>query len=268
MGSTSGSGWDEGFQDWNDSDDDGTGNQDYETGNNADDKFNLEEALDEPWDLNNTNSAFDAYTMSLSKRVKVGRKTWAARRKQQVLAWESNCSANVLDMMEGNWPGVDRKSCGVNSCPNPAAITCKTCCLQNNPCQFLLPPSYAVLATFLLLPTNQFSSLAAAFSFEILEITLKFQNEKSNKVSNYGAAMALFNHHQSSYMNKVCHTACPCSGKDADTKNNSDAISNQLKPPRIFANDSNFQMKHKSLAFGEVAVTFHQVYTTVSFCGG
>ncbi|KAI8823807.1 hypothetical protein BJ741DRAFT_75694 [Chytriomyces cf. hyalinus JEL632] len=47
---------------------------------------------------------------------------------------------------------------------------------------------------------------AAAFSFEILEITLKFQNEKSNKVSNYGAAMAFFNHDESPYMNKVHNT--------------------------------------------------------------
>ncbi|KAJ3244707.1 hypothetical protein HDU78_010615 [Chytriomyces hyalinus] len=104
----------------------------------------------------------------------------------------------------------------------------------------------------------------AAFSFEILEITLKFQNKKSNKVSNYGAAMALFNHHKLPYMNKVHDTVYKqfnenseaIWGKDGSAENGSgatafaNAVSNGLMPPRIFANNGNFQMKHKSTAFG------------------
>ncbi|KAJ3237443.1 hypothetical protein HDU77_011652 [Chytriomyces hyalinus] len=89
MGSTSGNDWEDCFKD-NDGAGDGAGDQDYETGNNADDEFDLDEAVDESWDPNNTNLAFGAYTMSLSKPVKVRRKTWATGRKQQALAWQSN----------------------------------------------------------------------------------------------------------------------------------------------------------------------------------
>ncbi|KAJ3228536.1 hypothetical protein HDU78_009734, partial [Chytriomyces hyalinus] len=44
MGSTSGNDWDDGFED-NDGAGDSAGNQDYETGNNADDEFDLDEAV-------------------------------------------------------------------------------------------------------------------------------------------------------------------------------------------------------------------------------
>ncbi|KAI8827315.1 hypothetical protein BJ741DRAFT_654381 [Chytriomyces cf. hyalinus JEL632] len=346
VGSSSGNDWDEGFEDFNDGAGDGIYNQDFETGNNADDEFDEEAAFDES---NNMNTAFDAYTKSLSKQVKVERKTWAAGRKQRAHAWESNRSENVLSVMEANWPSVEGKPCGVRSCSNPASIACKTCRLQCQPCQFCEQhailthnqpaghifsnshgdrwtfPSMRIL-TCQCTPTvdsktipiklhslhgvdnveiitcglHSYASIlcragyfpsapikpAAAFSFEILEITLKFQNEKSNKVSNYGAAMALFNHQESQYMNKVHDTVykqfneclneysivkhlfqhCRFTsgivkqfgvGKDADTENGSEAtttlantVSNRFKPPRIFANDGNFQMKHKSPAFG------------------
>ncbi|KAI8822311.1 hypothetical protein BJ741DRAFT_584611 [Chytriomyces cf. hyalinus JEL632] len=109
VGSSSGNDWDEGFEDFNDGAGDGIYNQDFETGNNVDDEFDEEVAFDES---NNTSTAFDAYTKSLSKQVKVERKTWAAGRKQRAHAWESNPSENVLSVMEANWPSVEGKPCG------------------------------------------------------------------------------------------------------------------------------------------------------------
>ncbi|KAJ3222911.1 hypothetical protein HDU78_011549 [Chytriomyces hyalinus] len=103
MSSTGGNDWDDSFEDINDGAGNSAGDQDYETGNNADDKFNLDKAVDESWDPTNANNAFDAYTMSLSQRVKVRRKTWAGTgRKQRALAWQSSRSANVLGVMEAN----------------------------------------------------------------------------------------------------------------------------------------------------------------------
>ncbi|KAJ3222236.1 hypothetical protein HDU78_011811 [Chytriomyces hyalinus] len=84
VGSSSDNAWDEGFKEFND----GAGNsiydQDFETGNNADDEFDEDAALNES---NDTNTAFDTYTKSLSKQVKVQQKTWAAGRKQRALAF-------------------------------------------------------------------------------------------------------------------------------------------------------------------------------------
>ncbi|KAJ3407085.1 hypothetical protein HDU80_009644 [Chytriomyces hyalinus] len=103
MGLTGGNDWDDDFEDYDSAGDSG-GDQYDETGSNADDKYDAEAAIDEPWDPINTNNAFDAFTISLSKQVKVPRKTWAAGRKQRALAWESSRPANVLNVMEANWP--------------------------------------------------------------------------------------------------------------------------------------------------------------------
>ncbi|KAJ3222507.1 hypothetical protein HDU81_009861 [Chytriomyces hyalinus] len=188
-------------------DDDPAGDEHNQAGHDADEDA---ETDDELWGIKSFDNAFDAFSMSLTKQVKL------------------HSSAKIL--------------CDAGFFPSAPAEP------------------------------------VAAFSFKLLEITLKFQNEKSNKVSNYGAAMAFFNLNESPYLNKVhdtvykqfneClneysivgRTTCPCSGRDVPTENSIflNPMPDQIKLPRIFANDGNFQMKHKSTAFGGGAAVLAQ----------
>ncbi|KAJ3387444.1 hypothetical protein HDU80_000157 [Chytriomyces hyalinus] len=276
-------------------DNDTTRDEDSQCGNDADDED--AEAADELWGPNSVESSFDAFAMNLTKQVKLlssaAHAAYNAINPDSVRSTRLQCTPDPLVT-----PSATRthkvkriRLHSLHGFDDADIIVCKLHSSATILCDAGFFPSA---------PTDP----VAAFSFEILEITLKFQNEKSNKVSNYGASMALFNHHEFPYLNKVhdmvykqfnkclneysivkhlfnhCRftaetvekfgvsgfalvfqcltgyqvgrTTCPCSGGDIPTESNAllNTMPDPKKLPRIFANDGNFQMKHKAIDFG------------------